>query len=88
MEITQITVRKRFEKGGLAAVVSVVFDDSLAVHDIKVAYRPDGSYVLIMPKDKRGRDVVHPTNGVFRQDLQSLITKKLEDSSKQHPSFL
>ncbi len=77
MDITQITVRKRFASGSLAAIVSVIFDDALAVHDIKIAYRNDGSIIAVMPKDGQGRDVVHPLNPAFRGRLEAEITKKL-----------
>ena len=36
MQITDIKIRKFFEEGPMKAVVSVTFDDCLAVHDIKV----------------------------------------------------
>ncbi len=77
MDITQITVRKRFETGSLAAIVSVTLDDVLAVHDIKVAYRRDGSLIAVMPKDGQGRDVVHPLNSTFRSRLEAEINKML-----------
>lgn len=77
MEITQIIVRKRFETGGLIAVVSVIFNNSLAVHNVKIAYRPNGRAVVVMPKDSRGRDVVHPINTKFRENLEEIITKKI-----------
>ena len=38
MQITDIKIRKFFDEGPMKAVVSVTFDDCLAVHDIKVIY--------------------------------------------------
>ena len=34
MEITDIKIRKTFDEGQIKAIVSVTFDNSLAVHDI------------------------------------------------------
>lgn len=80
MEITQISVKKRFQAGGLAAIVSVVFDNVLAVHDIKIAYRPNGSMFAVMPRDQKGRDVVHPLEQNFRLALEKEIAKKLVEN--------
>ena len=48
MQITDIKIRKFFEEGPMKAVVSVTFDDALAVHDIKVIYARD-RYFIVMP---------------------------------------
>lgn len=36
MEITDIKVRKLFDEGPMKAIVSVTFDNELALHDVKV----------------------------------------------------
>ena len=36
MEITDIKVRKLFDDGPMKAIVSVTFDNELALHDVKV----------------------------------------------------
>ena len=41
MKITDIKIRKLFDDGPMKAVVSVTFDDHLAVHDIKVINAKD-----------------------------------------------
>jgi stage V sporulation protein G len=38
MEISDIKVRKTFDEGPLKAIVSVTFDNELAVHDVKIIY--------------------------------------------------
>ncbi|MBQ3194915.1 MAG: SpoVG family protein [Clostridia bacterium] len=77
MDITQIIIRKRFNAGGLAAVATVIFDDALAVHDIKIVFRHDGTLMAVMPKDEQGRDVVHPLKSSFRSTIEGEISKKL-----------
>ena len=63
MEITDIKIRKLFDDGPMKAVVSVTFDDQLAVHDIKVIYAKD-KFFIVMPSrknpDNSYRDIVHP----------------------------
>lgn len=76
MQITDIKVRKIFNEGALKAIVSVTFDDALAVHDIKVVFARD-RYFVVMPgcinKDGTFRDVAHPINAEFRGVLESAV---------------
>ena len=76
MQITDIKIRKFFEEGPMKAVVSVTFNDCLAVHDIKVIYARD-RYFIVMPSRKNPdgsyRDIVHPINADFRGELEEAV---------------
>jgi stage V sporulation protein G len=76
LNITDIKIRKLQEEGRMRAVVSVTFDDSLVVHDIKVIEGP-GRYFLAMPSRKMPdgtyRDIVHPINAQVREMLEESI---------------
>ena len=76
MTITDIKIRKFFEEGPMKAIVSVTFDDSLAVHDIKVINARD-KYFIVMPSRKNPddtyRDIVHPINSQFRTALEKAV---------------
>ena len=76
MTITDIKIRKFFDEGPMKAIVSVTFDDSLAVHDVKVIYARD-RYFVVMPSRKNPdgtyRDIVHPINATFRTDLEKAV---------------
>ena len=76
MQITDIKIRKFFDEGPMKAVVSVTFDEALAVHDIKVIYARD-RYFIVMPSRKNPdgtyRDIVHPINAAFRADLENAV---------------
>ena len=76
MQITDIKIRKLFEEGPMKAIVSVTFDDCLAVHDIKVIYARD-RYFIVMPSRKNPdgtyRDIVHPINSDFRAALEEAV---------------
>ncbi|MCL2813768.1 MAG: SpoVG family protein [Oscillospiraceae bacterium] len=76
MEISDIKVRKTFDEGPLKAIVSVTFDDELALHDVKIIYAKDKLF-LIMPSRKNTdgsyKDIVHPINSEFRLKLESAI---------------
>ena len=76
MQITDIKIRKFFDEGPMKAVVSVTFDDALAVHDIKVIYARE-RYFIVMPSRKNAdgtyRDIVHPINAQFRAELEKAV---------------
>ena len=97
MQITDIKIRKFFDEGPMKAVVSVTFEDALAVHDIKVIYARD-RFFIVMPSRKNPdgsyRDIVHPINGTFRRELESavldayqvqLANRDLEEAAGNNP---
>jgi stage V sporulation protein G len=60
----------------MKAVVSVTFDDALAVHDIKVINARD-RFFIVMPSRKNPdgtyRDIVHPINSTFRAEMENAV---------------
>lgn len=82
MKISNIVIRKHYETGRLKAIVSVTFDDSFVVHDIKVIDGPQGHFIA-MPSRKKGEqkyiDIVHPINAEFRQYLSEAILRAYEE---------
>ncbi len=76
LQITDIKIRKFFDEGPMKAIVSVTFDDCLAVHDVKVIYARD-RYFIVMPSRKNPdgtyRDIVHPINSDFRRQLEESV---------------
>ena len=76
MQITDIKIRKFIDEGPMKAVVSVTFDDALAVHDIKVIHARE-RFFIVMPSRKNPdgtyRDIVHPINAGFRAELENAV---------------
>lgn len=77
MQITDIKIRKTFnDDGPMKAVVSVTFDNQLALHDVKVINTRD-KYFIVMPSRKNPdgtyRDIIHPINSDFRQLLEKSV---------------
>ena len=77
MQISDIKIRKLFfDDGPMKAVVSVTFDNELALHDVKVIHTRD-KYFIVMPSrknpDNTFRDIVHPINSDFRQRIENTI---------------
>ena len=81
MQITDVRVRKVFEEGPMKAIVSVTFDNELALHDVKVINARD-KYFVVMPSRKNPdgtyRDIVHPINSQFRASLEDAVIEAYE----------
>lgn len=82
MEITDIQFRHFTPEGRLRALVSVTFDRTFAVHDIKVIDGPERLF-LAMPSrrmpDGRYRDIVHPVGTDMREKLERAVLKEYRE---------
>ena len=87
MKITDIKIRKVFDdESPMKAVVSVTFDDQLALHDVKVIYAKE-KHFIVMPSKKNPdgsyRDIAHPINSEFRDELNdAVLTAYFEELKK------
>lgn len=78
MTITNIKIRKIFnnDDSRLKALVSLTFDDSFALHDIKVI-DGDNRLFVAMPsrRDETGifRDIAHPISTDVRDTIEQAI---------------
>lgn len=87
MEITDIQFRHLNQEGRLRALVSVTFDRTFAVHDIKVIDGPDRLF-LAMPSrrlpDGRYRDIVHPVGSNMREKLEDAVLSEYQELMQHH----
>ncbi|MBQ8143503.1 MAG: septation regulator SpoVG [Butyricicoccus sp.] len=78
MEITDIKFRRFHDNGRLRALVSITFDNTFAVHDIKVI-DGDERLFLAMPSrrmpDGHFRDIVHPVGSGLRRTLEDQVLR-------------
>ena len=83
MEITDIRIRKVEAEGKLKAYVTVTFDESFVVHNVKVIEGDNGIFIA-MPsrKTRKGefKDVAHPINTDFRNKMQEQILDSYANS--------
>ncbi|MCT4565968.1 MAG: septation regulator SpoVG [Maledivibacter sp.] len=81
MNITDVRIRKMNDEGKMKAIVSVTFDDSFVVHDIKIIEGQNGLFIA-MPSRKVAegdyRDIAHPINSSTRASLQEIILAEYE----------
>ena len=84
MNITDVKIRKTFANDEpMKAIVSVTFDNQIALHDIKVIYAREKLFI-VMPSRKNPdgsyRDIVHPINADFRAYLEETVLKAYADA--------
>ncbi|WP_028973955.1 septation regulator SpoVG [Spirochaeta cellobiosiphila] len=81
MQITDIRIRRVTAEGKLKAYVTVTFDESFVVHNVKIIEGESGTFIA-MPsrRTKSGeyKDVAHPINTDFRTLLQEAILSAYE----------
>ena len=86
MEITDIKFRHFETDGRLKALVSVTFDSTFAVHDIKLIDGQDRLF-LAMPSrrmpDGKYRDIVHPIGNELRDKLETRVITEYRNTIKQ-----
>ncbi len=86
MEITEIKVRKVYTEGKIRGLVSVTFDHSFVVHDIKVI-EGGGRMFIAMPsrRDDEGvfRDIVHPITPGMRRTLEEAVLEQYSRALNQ-----
>ncbi len=86
MIITDINVRKLYDNKKLSAVVSVTFDNSFVVHDIKVIKGFDRMFVAMPSKrtsDGRFSDVAHPVTRELRREIEVKVLDAYNTAVKE-----
>lgn len=82
MKITGIIIRKLTPDNKMKAIVSITFDDSFVVHDVKVIDGANGLFIAMPSRriqDGEFKDIVHPIHSAFREELShAVLTKYFE----------
>jgi len=77
MQITDVKIRKLIVSDNpMKAVVSIVVNDSIAIHDIKVIENKGNTFIAMPSRiDPNGvfRDSVHPLNAEIRKQITDVI---------------
>lgn len=89
MEITDVRLRKIETEGKLRAYVSITFDDSFVVHDLRVIDGNKGMFVAMPSKrlpNGDHKDIAHPINTEIREKIQNAVLdvyhRELEETRK------
>lgn len=75
--ITDVRIRKILKEGKLKAMVSIVLDNQIAIHEIKVIQGNDKIFVAMPSKKDEAtgmfKDIVHPLSSKARDEMEELI---------------
>ena len=86
--ITDVKIRMvNAENSKLRAVASIIIDDCLALHDIKIIGGNDGEFIA-MPSRKTPsgefKDIAHPINSETRELMRSAILEAYKRSLEEN----
>ena len=86
--ITDVKIRMvNAENSKLRAVASIIIDDCLALHDIKIIEGNDGEFIA-MPSRKTPngefKDIAHPINTETRELMRDVILKAYKHSLEEN----
>ncbi len=78
-DITDIKIRLVNADSKLKAVASIVIDDCIAIHDIKILSGEGGDFIAMPSRktpDGTYRDIIHPINSETREIIKNAIFAK------------
>jgi stage V sporulation protein G len=88
MKITNITLNP-VGRNRCMAYVNVVFDDVFIIRGIRVVKRQNDTKLMLMPSMQNSigeyKDVCHPLQNEFRDYLEALVFKAVEDMVAKGP---
>lgn len=84
MKITDVRLRKvNNQDTRMKALVSITFENSFVIHDLRVIEGNNGLFVAMPSKrtpDGEFRDIAHPINSEMRQHVQEEIMKVYDET--------
>lgn len=84
-DITDIKIRLVNADSKLKAVPSIVIDDCIAIHDIKILSGEGGDFIAMPSRktpDGTYRDIIHPINSETREIIKNAIFAKYQQVKK------
>ncbi len=89
MQVTDVRIRRIQTDGKLRAYVSITFDDSFVVHDLRIIDGRKGMFVAMPSKllpNGNHKDIAHPINTEVREMIQSAVLKEYEATEQETQS--
>jgi len=90
VEITDVRLRKIETEGKLRAYVSITFDDSFVVHDLRVIDGNKGMFVAMPSKrlpNGDHKDIAHPINTEIREKIQNAVLDVYHKEAEAAPQY-
>jgi len=81
LNITDVRVKRVTTEGKVRAIVSIIFDSSFVVRDIRIIEGQNGLFIAMPSRktpDGEFRDIAHPITPEAREQIQSVILHEYE----------
>lgn len=79
MRVTSVNLRKIEDKGNIKAYATIILDDCLAIHGIKLIKGKERDFIAFpneKGKDGKYYDHVHPIVSSLRDEIETAILQK------------
>ncbi len=76
MKVTDVRIRRLTQEGKMRAIVSITFNETFVVHDVRVIEGNNGLFVAMPSKrtpNGEFRDIAHPIKAETRQEIQQSV---------------
>jgi stage V sporulation protein G len=86
VQVTDVRIRRIQTDGKLRAYVSITFDDSFVVHDLRIIDGRKGMFVAMPSKllpNGNHKDIAHPINTEIREMIQSAVLKEYQATEQE-----
>ncbi|MGD9552497.1 MAG: septation regulator SpoVG [Candidatus Caldatribacteriota bacterium] len=86
MQVTDVRIRRIQTDGKLRAYVSITFDDSFVVHDLRIIDGRKGMFVAMPSKllpNGNHKDIAHPINTEVREMIQNAVLKEYQATEQE-----
>ncbi len=86
VQVTDVRIRRIQTDGKLRAYVSITFDDSFVVHDLRIIDGRKGMFVAMPSKllpNGNHKDIAHPINTEVREMIQNAVLKEFQATEGQ-----
>jgi len=89
VQVTDVRIRRIQTDGKLRAYVSITFDDSFVVHDLRIIDGRKGMFVAMPSKllpNGNHKDIAHPINTEIREMIQDAVLKEFQATEGEDQS--
>jgi len=76
VKVTDVRIRRLTQEGKMRAIVSITFNETFVVHDVRVIEGNNGLFVAMPSKRTPSgefRDIAHPIKAETRQEIQQSV---------------
>lgn len=85
MDVTEVSIKHIFDKPDLKAIVSIILDNDIVIHDVRII-ETHGRLFLLYPNNhykEKKRGAVYPINREAQQKIETAVIDKYQDAMQR-----